>query len=166
MKGRISNEKIQLHPYSPHPETPTHEHINTHQCGFSIQTNGRRVGQSCAVTTTDLCNDMKINTCGETVPDNAGQALMRAILKTATQCFPFESSFFFLPFLFMSGVREDGRRMAGVKGGKEVSRKHISLTANTAHPYCLLKVTVGLNVYLPTPFPCVGAAALFRAMLR
>lgn len=100
----------------------THEHSYTHQCGFSIQTNGRRVGQSCAVTTTDLCNDMKINTCGETVPDSAGQALMRAILKTATQCFPFESSFFFLAFSLhvwsQRGWTEDGRSKRG-KGSQQ-----------------------------------------------
>lgn len=42
--------------------THTYTHINV---AFQTQTNGRGGGGSCAVATTDLCNDMKINTCGE-----------------------------------------------------------------------------------------------------
>lgn len=59
------------------------------------------------------------------------------------------------------------------KGGKEFIREHISLTANTDHPYrisilLVYQVTKGYcrskylqNHYRPKPFPCVGAVALF-----
>lgn len=58
-----------------HPETPnTRTYLHTPTMWlFSVQTNGR---QSCAVATTDLCNDMKINTCGETAADDARRALL------------------------------------------------------------------------------------------
>lgn len=32
-----------------------------------------------AVATADMCNDMKINTCGETTPDNPKQARRRCV---------------------------------------------------------------------------------------
>lgn len=67
----------------------------------------------------------------------------------------------------MSGVREDGRRLKRVKEERKFIRKHISLTANTAHPYRISTLLVHQvtkclqNHYRPKPFPCLGAAALF-----
>lgn len=90
-------------------------------------------GQSCVVTTANLCSDMKINTCGKTAPDNSRQALMRAILTTTTQYFPFESCSF-LAFSLHVWSRRGWTEDEESKGGMDFIGEYISLTAN---PYCI-----------------------------
>lgn len=78
-------------------------------------------GRSCAVPTTDLCNDMKINTCGENSTGRTGLACIAAAMRTTlrtTQRFP--SEWCFQPFLLTPRVKDEGRML---RRGKEESKK-------------------------------------------
>lgn len=124
MKGRISNEKIQLHPYSPHPETPKRTNIATHTnvgSQFKLMDAGwARAVRSPPLTCAMIWKSIHVVKQYQTMP---GRLSWEQYWKQQRSVSHLNQVFLFSLFLFMSGVKEDGRRMAGVKGGKEVSRK-------------------------------------------